>query len=184
MITKYYILQLAVLFLLSFHFVASIPTPDVKRNSVQVVITPQDLKDVGEYAIKKAPEITNNIKNMLKQKLLDRLLSKEIQEYNPNANEEYRSIGSQDPSASNDNSRPITSVHLDATNKPGLVSSIIKGPSADEDEPYNEFERDSSDDEPEYSINEHVGYQRPSRIKNFTKDLAVNEYPSGRRRKR
>ncbi|RLV90713.1 hypothetical protein JA1_004401 [Spathaspora sp. JA1] len=50
------------------------------RNSIEVVVTPQDFQDVAEYILWKVPEVKENIKTTIKQKLLNKLLTQRIQD--------------------------------------------------------------------------------------------------------
>lgn len=62
--------------------VTSAPVPF--KDSVEIVFTPQDLKDIAEYTLWKIPEVKDNFKTTVKQKVLNRLLSKDVLDSNPN----------------------------------------------------------------------------------------------------
>ncbi|EAZ63007.2 predicted protein [Scheffersomyces stipitis CBS 6054] len=140
------------------HLTSALPLPETK--SFEIQITGKDIKDAGAYVIHKSSEVKNNVKTIVKQKLIDRLLSKELENYTPEHPQEEKSD-------------ELASVVLPP--KPGIVSKVING---DKDtEQGNCFEGDCPSEEEEGEPEtEHVGYQKPSTIKNYTKDLGAHGY--------
>ncbi|EGW35614.1 uncharacterized protein SPAPADRAFT_48593 [Spathaspora passalidarum NRRL Y-27907] len=66
-------------------FGSSIPLPlQPFKDSIEIVLSPDDIRSVAEYTLYKIPEVKNNFKTTVKQKLLNRILTKQIQETNPN----------------------------------------------------------------------------------------------------
>ncbi|KAK6199524.1 uncharacterized protein RJT21DRAFT_127781 [Scheffersomyces amazonensis] len=154
--------------------VVSVPVP----SQVEIVVTPQDLKDAAEYAVVKIPEIKNNFKTMVKQKLLNRIISKDYQELtavvDPITGKLSLTKGNVivDGSHTKDSSiselhsdPPIQNIEIKIPQEPGLVTSIIKGGDT--------FETDTTDDESEPEENEHVGYKKPYSTKTIHKDMGI-----------
>ncbi|KAG7661923.1 uncharacterized protein J8A68_004526 [[Candida] subhashii] len=99
-------------------FISASPVPF--KNSVEVVFTPQDLKHAADYTLWKIPVVKDNLKTTVKQKVLNRMLTKELQEANPNAG--LYPPGS--PYQINNNPNPM----LNQMNRPPMPNQIINHP--------------------------------------------------------
>lgn len=110
------------------------------RDSVEVVFTPEDIRKGTDYVLWKVPTVKNNFKTTVKQKLLNRLLSKDLQELRLNSpspdsplvtNNEVQAETTVNGVKAQGN-LPLQSIQLEVQKPKGLVNSVLKGPSASE----------------------------------------------------
>lgn len=193
------------------------------RDSIELVITPQDVKRTTDYVFWKVPAVKNNFKTTVKQKMLNMLLNRDLQDINPNPpfvsqdeieNDDDDTVFEEQNNSKNDNinnnnnqilgkvqhdrlSDTFQSVEINIKNPNGVVHSILQGPSPTEKKrakltinnsrigsdkvemaKFKVDEKEKSTDLPELSNeelnkfqNEHMGYLRPTKIKNAKHDF-------------
>ncbi|CCG23782.1 hypothetical protein CORT_0E01950 [Candida orthopsilosis Co 90-125] len=179
------------------------------RDSVEIVFTPEDIKKGSDYVLWKVPTVKNNFKTTVKQKLLNRLLSKDLQELRLNSpfNEEDTLVSNSKASAEDTINEvkasanlPLQNISLEVEKPKGLVNSVLKGPSATEKTQgkvrYINEKKDITQQTVGFDIikakekmvgqvqkedlGEHVGYSKPSNIKNRKHDFdRVVKSPNG-----
>lgn len=163
------------------------------KDSVEIVFTPEDIRKGTDYVLWKVPTVKNNFKTTVKQKLLNRLLSKDLQELRLNspppggalvsANEVQSESTVMESKAQGN--LPLQNIQLEVQKPKGLVNSVLKGPSASE-KPVGRiryFDEKKEDEEAKIAqignvekekvvkqaqkdLGEHVGYLKPSNVKN------------------
>ncbi|KAI3403149.1 hypothetical protein KGF56_004038 [Candida oxycetoniae] len=173
------------------------------RDSIELVFTPEDVKKGTDYVLWKVPKVKNDFKTTVKQKLLNRLLSKDIQELNP-----YYTGDEIEPMMANPALETTTNtanmmaaknnvqnIEIEITKPRGFVNSVLKGPSPTEkekakiryiNEENNEMVHNlATNGEPEVGKqigilpqSEHVGYLSPSQIKNQKHKFDIKHVPS------
>lgn len=193
------------------------------RDSIELVITPQDVKRTTDYVVWKVPAVKNNFKTTVKQKMLNMLLNRDLQDINPNPpfvsqeeieNDDDDTVFEEQNNNKNKNinnsnnqiigkaqqerlSDTFQSVEINIKNPNGVVHSILQGPSSTEKKrakltinnsrigsdkvemaKIKADEEEKSRDLPELSNeelnkfqNEHMGYLRPTKIKNAKHDF-------------
>jgi len=165
------------------------------RDSVEVVFTPDDIKKGTDYVLWKVPTVKNNFKTTVKQKLLNRLLSKDLQELKlnspfpedglPEFKDQRQSVGATKEIHAPSNI-PLQNIQLEVLKPKGLVNSVLKGPSTtektlgkvryvDEDKGVSQQAvgsivdpetKDATIQKMQKDLDEHVGYLKPKNIKN------------------
>lgn len=182
------------------------------RDSVEIVFTPEDIKKGTDYVLWKVPTVKNNFKTTVKQKLLNRLLSKDLQELRLNSpfNEEDTLVSNSQASAEDATNEvkaltklPLQNIRLEVEKPKGLVNSVLNGPSATEKTQgkvrYINEKKDIAQQTVSFDIintkeklieqvqkdlGEHVGYLKPSNIKNRKHDFdRVVKSPNGENKK-
>ncbi|CAI5759518.1 unnamed protein product [Candida verbasci] len=174
-----------VILLPSLIFAAIVPF----RDSIEVVFTPDDIKKSADYVLWKVPTVKNNFKTTVKQKLLNRLLDKDLQDFKTNPyleddelkKEKNNEDDSEVVAATNKNGN-FKSIKVEIENPYGLISSVMKNPSETEKKKatikvvenailkeQQELEEGSENEQVDSLSNketEHVGYLTPTQIKN------------------
>ncbi|CAK9441190.1 uncharacterized protein LODBEIA_P50590 [Lodderomyces beijingensis] len=166
------------------------------KDSIELVFTPQDIKKTTDYVLWKVPSVKNNFKTTVKQKLLNRLLSKDLQDLYPYPMPAKQVLESQATEPDAEGTFKVLknqNVEIEIAKPKGLVSGVLKGPSLTEKEQKRvrwlpkdadgdndeEEEGEEGDEMKGFSTldvmsapkvskpkTEHVGYSNPSRIKN------------------
>ncbi|KAL1571854.1 hypothetical protein MG5_03862 [Candida albicans P57072] len=164
------------------------------RDSIELVFTPEDIKKSTDYALWKIPAVKKNFKTTVKQKLLNRLLNKDLQEINPNPyDEDIFEEQQQKKVKANEISNTFQTVELDIKKPNGVMRSVLKGPSSTEKKQAklvvqstrntllkNNFNDNRTENEVKLELQElsgeHLGYSHPRRVKNIKHDF--NKMPS------
>ncbi|CAX42440.1 conserved hypothetical protein [Candida dubliniensis CD36] len=163
------------------------------RDSIELVFTPEDIKKSTDYALWKIPAVKKNFKTTVKQKLLNRLLNKDLQEINPNPYDEELFEEEQEKVKANEISNTFQIVELDIKKPNGVMRSVLKGPSSTEKNQAklvvqsnrntllkNNFKESRTGNEVKHQFqelsSEHLGYSHPRRVKNIKHDF--NKMPS------
>lgn len=163
------------------------------RDSIELVFTPEDIKKSTDYALWKIPAVKKNFKTTVKQKLLNRLLNKDLQEINPNPYDEELFEEEQEKVKANEISNTFQTVELDIKKPNGVMRSVLKGPSSTEKNQAklvvqsnrntllkNNFKESRTGNEVKLQFqelsSEHLGYLHPRRVKNIKHDF--NKMPS------
>ncbi|KAI5953055.1 hypothetical protein KGF57_004047 [Candida theae] len=190
------------IYLAAFLLGAVYPTVVPFRDSVEIVFTPEDIRKGTDYILWKVPTVKNNFKTTVKQKLLNRLLSKDLQELRLNSpyqdgsslvsNGEVHSVATTN-NVKEQEVAPLRNIQLEVEKPKGLVNSVLKGPSetektlgrvryVDEKKDITRQALDLSDNHAKEKVvqqvqketNEHVGYSKPSNIKNRKHNFDVS----------
>ncbi|KAK6463504.1 hypothetical protein DFJ63DRAFT_335037 [Scheffersomyces coipomensis] len=176
----------------------SYSSPIPRRESIEIIVTPQDLKNAAEYAVVKIPELKDNFKTLVKQKLLNRIISKDFQQLitevdpitgkvslsrspMPQQSQQPLTIsnggGGGATSEKSAGNVPSQDIRIQLPKDPGLVTTILKGVEEADDNTTmgskDTFETDCTDDESAGEENEHVGYNRPYKTKTNHKDMGI-----------
>ncbi|KAI5962845.1 hypothetical protein CANMA_003620 [Candida margitis] len=164
------------------------------KDSVEIVFTPEDIKKGTDYVLWKVPTVKNNFKTTVKQKLLNRLLSKDLQELRLNSRyQESKGLSQNNQVQAEDTTSglvvsentPLQNIQLEVQRPKGVVNSVLKGPSKTEkpqgkvryfDEKkeitqqavgLNDLQtKEKVIEKAQKDLGEHVGYSKPSKIKN------------------
>lgn len=185
------------------------------RDSIELVFTPEDVKKTTDYVFWKVPEVKKNFKTTVKQKMLNMLLNKDLQDINPNPpfvyeneidDEGDRLFAEQEhndqilgQAQQNRLADSFQTVEIDIKKPYGLVHSVLKGPPPTgkkkakitvhnpnvnsnkveiakmkvnkEKEEVVAGLPELSNEELQKFQNEHMGYLRPTKIKNDKHDF-------------
>ncbi|KAI5962095.1 uncharacterized protein KGF55_003171 [Candida pseudojiufengensis] len=116
------------------------------KDSIEIAFTPEDVKKTTDYVLWKVPAVKNNFKTTVKQHLLNRLLSKDLQEmpvnFPPNASPQPTVNEPNNGEVQmNDNQliHPLQAlaptdamIELELQKPRGVLGSILKGPIPDD----------------------------------------------------
>ncbi|RCK56199.1 hypothetical protein Cantr_05696 [Candida viswanathii] len=126
------------------------------RDSIEIVFTPEDVKRTTDYVLWKVPAVKHNFKTTVKQKMLNLLLNRELQDVNPNPpffgedigeegeregeHQEEKKVEQQahktkpqeDVTQAAAAGESLLTVEIDITKPHGIVHSVLWGPSPNE----------------------------------------------------
>lgn len=132
--------------------VLGVPVP---RDLVEVVVSPKDVKEAGKYAMVKIPQIKENFKNNVKQKLLDRLMSKSVQAMVPQVDPATGEIVGFNVAPGSDSLQPVSQLPVKIPRK-GISSILTNGmPNINPNDESDSEDEEEEDDDDENGV---IGY--------------------------